>query len=269
MKLSISNIAFSNDSDSVFLSKIASARFDGIDIAPNKVWPNWKLPEDYGSSYRNYVYSYGLKIIGIQSLFFNAGSYNLFSCETRINEFYSHLKLISRIAISTGANKIIFGSPANRNTELVDISNIWDIAKERLRYIGDYYHTIGLKLCIEPTPKQFGGSFLCSTKETEIFIKAVNHPAICLNLDTAILDLECVSIKNTITDCGEIIGHVHASEPSLGNFSNPKIDHHKVSQTLKDINYKGTVSIEMLNQPSCDIENLEGALNYISEIYGQ
>lgn len=267
--LTVSNIAWDDGSDPAFLESVADAGFDGIDIAPTKIWPGWQLPDDCGASFRGQLDQYGLCAIGMQSLFFGAGTLNLFSqVDDDWQAFFSHMGKLAEIATATGATRIVFGAPASRDPHGLDADTAWQIACERLRLVGDLYQNRSIALCMEPVPSAIGGRFLCSTMETADFLRAVNHSSVKLNLDTAVLLHENADILETITQCADIVGHVHASEPALGNFEHPRVDHAAVSAALRKVGYNGAIAIEMAAAPGVEESNLVRALDYVKAIYG-
>jgi D-psicose/D-tagatose/L-ribulose 3-epimerase len=267
--LTVSNIAWHDGNDPAFLKMVAGAGFDGIDLAPSKIWPGWQLPEDRGIEFRNCLNSYGLSVVGMQSLFFGAGPLNLFSKDTENWEaFLLHTKTLAAIAVATGATRIVFGAPANRDPGDMNDELAWELACERLRVVGDLFARNDIQLCLEPVPEKIGGKFLKSTSETADFLRKINHSSIKLNLDTAVLLHEKADIQKTIEEYAALIGHVHASEPSLGNFDQPEADHVAVRSALQSIGYEGTVAIEMAAKPGFEASNLTRALNYIKSIYG-
>ena len=266
--LTVSNIAWRDGADSAFLLMVANAGFDGIDVAPTKVWPEWQIPEDLGESFRFKLESYGLSAVGMQSLFFGAGPLNLFAQDIQdVQAFMSHMKRLAAIAKTTGVSRVVFGAPANRDPGNLEKDIAWQLAGDRLCAIGDYYESCGIQLCMEPVPAALGGKFLRSTEETVAFLNTINHKAVRLNLDTAVLFSEAADITRTIAECAELIGHVHASEPGLGSFGEPQVDHATVSDALRSIGYSGAVAIEMAARPSFESSNLSRALDYVGSIY--
>jgi sugar phosphate isomerase/epimerase len=120
---------------------------------------------------------------------------------------------------------------------------------------------------MEPVPASIGGKFLCSTEEAIRFIRQVDHPSVRLTLDTAVLYHESADIQRTIIESAELIGHVHASEPSLGDFDRPLVDHKAVSNTLKEVAYTGAIAIEMAAKSAREQQNLARALDYVGSVY--
>jgi D-psicose/D-tagatose/L-ribulose 3-epimerase len=267
--LTVSNIAWLDGADPAFLGMVAAAGFDGIDLAPTKVWPGWQLPPDHGADFRRSLAERGLATVGMQSLFFGAGPLNLFATDPLDwQAFKNHMEMLAAIANATGATRVVFGAPTNRDPGNLDDQQAWELACDRLRDIGDRYAERGIAICMEPVPAAIGGKFLRTTAETAKFLELVSHPAVRLNLDTAVLQHEAADIPRTIAACAGLIGHVHASEPKLGNFERPLADHTAVSKALSDIGYKGAVAIEMAAKPGLEAQNLARALDYVGAIYG-
>ena len=266
--LTVSNIAWHDGADPAFLEMIAAAGFDGIDLAPTKVWPGWQLPPDHGADLRRSLAERGLATVGMQSLFFGAGPLNLFATDpSDWQAFVNHMETLAAIANATGATRIVFGAPANRDPGHLNDQQAWKLACDRLRDIGDCYAARGIQLCMEPVLPAIGGKFLRTTAETAKFLELVGHPAVRLNLDTAVLHQEAADIPRTIAACAGLIGHVHASEPALGNFEHPLADHPAIRTALRDVGYDGAIAIEMAAKPGVEAQNLARALDYVGAIY--
>ncbi len=247
---------------------VAAAGFDGIDLAPTKVWPDWQLPPDYGANFRCSLAERGLVTVGMQSLFYGAGPLNLFATDPLDwQSFVSHMETLAAIAKATGATRVVFGAPANRDPRNLDDLQALELACDRLRDVGDRYTAFGIQLCMEPVPAAIGGKFLRTTTETVKFLELLSHPAIRLNLDTAVLQQEAADISQTIAACAGLIGHVHASEPALGNFERPLVDHVTVSTALRDVGYCGAIAIEMAAKSGLEAQNLARALDYVGSVY--
>lgn len=267
--LTVSNIAWPDGGDPNFLQLIANASFDGIDIAPTKIWPNWKIPTHGCRDFRKLLESYGLQAVGMQSLFYGAGPLNLFCREQQDWQiFLNHFDRLIDIANATGIKKLIFGAPTNRDPLDLDDQEIKELALNRLSKIGDAMLNAGLVLCIEPVPKSMGGKFLCTTEDTVKFLAEINHGGVKLNLDAAVLLHDGVDIPLTIKRYAQLISHVHSSEPGLGNFTDPKADHIAIASALREINYSGAVAIEMNSVPEYAHTNLLQALRFVKSVYG-
>lgn len=266
--LTVSNIAWNDGADLEFIRMISQFEFDGLDIAPTKIWPNWNIPSDNGLEFRSVLDSFGLSVIGMQSLFFGAGPLNLFCTEnSEWQAFINHFHRLSLIAKATGATRLVFGAPSNRDPRGLEGTQLQELALTRLEIIGDIMLQEGLILCMEPVPCSAGGKFLCTTEEAARFLSILNHPGILLNLDSAVLFIEKADINSTIKQYSHLIAHAHASEPALGNFNEPQVNHMMVSAALKEANYSGAIAIEMNANPNRQRENLIQAMNFVKAVY--
>jgi D-psicose/D-tagatose/L-ribulose 3-epimerase len=266
--LTVSNIAWQEGADPTFLRMVADAGFHGVDLAPTKIWPGWQIPADHGAGFRRTLDDFGLSAVGMQSLFFGAGPLNLFAdCEQSWAAFLSHMDILAGVAGATGVARMVFGAPANRDPGNLSEDQAWNVALDRLRVIGDRFTPLGIQICMEPVPAAIGGKFLRSTLETMKFVRQVDHPSVRLTLDTAVLFYEAADIQRTIFECAELIGHVHASEPELGDFDHPVVNHQAVSDALKEVAYTGAVAIEMAAKPALEPKNLARALEYVGSVY--
>jgi D-psicose/D-tagatose/L-ribulose 3-epimerase len=267
--LTVSNISWHDGGDPNFLNLVARAQFDGIDIAPTKIWPNWNVPADKGESFRRQLEDRGLLAVGMQSLFFGVGPLNLF-CKGQLEwlKFLDHVNRLISIANATGAKCLVFGAPTNRDPLDLTDQGVEELALERLSQVGDSMVRAGLILCLEPVPRILGGKFLCTTDETANFLTILNHSGVQLNVDSAVLFHDNVDIRSTILRYAPLIAHVHVSEPGLSNFSHPSVNHALISATLREIGYSGAIAIEMNAKSGAEFANLVQATEFVKSVYG-
>ena len=102
-----------------------------------------------------------------------------------------------------------------------------------------------VKLCLEPNPSVYHCHFMTHWYEVFEMVKQVSHPGISVHLDTACIYLEGDDVVSAIHECAGKITHFHVTEPNLGDFSKPELDHAVIGQALKDSGYDGWLSIEM------------------------
>ncbi len=269
MLLSVSNIAWHKGDDHEFFDLLKEFGFRGIDVAPTKIWPDWKVTGDSAQILRERLTASGLSAVGMQSIFFGTEGLNLFAQPEQWLATKRHLRRVALIAQWIGATRVVFGAPNNRDPNGVPESAVREIAKRRLRKLGAIFSERGAVLCLEPVPIVAGGRFLCTTMEAADFVRDVSHPGIGLNLDAAFLAGEEVPIEQAVRDCADVIAHVHASEPGLGNFAEPKVDHGIIGWALKNIGYSGAVAIEMRAVDGLEDKNLRLAMTVVRQCYGQ
>jgi sugar phosphate isomerase/epimerase len=237
---SLSNsIAVNKDSFYSEFTKIYNMQYK--EIAPFQYFgPNFiERPLDYFEQFKND------NIYSMQSLFYPS-EINIF------NEYENclcYMKKIIDISEIVGAKILCFGGPKNRflrKSEDRELSN--QFFSELDEYIGDR----DINICIEPNAHVYGCNFLVTSIETRSFIQSLKSKnKIGLMLDTGCMFLEDELSIDTFLNNIDILKHVHFSAPhlvSLIDFKND-INFCFFYNFLKSINYKGRITLEMLNQP--------------------
>lgn len=268
MHLSVSNIAWHRGDDASFLSILREFGFTGVDIAPTKVWPDWNSSVDDWAAFAKLLDGFGLSAIGMQSIFFGTQGLNVFAAADLWSETKRHLRRVARLARGIGATRVVFGAPANRDPGEIPPERAYDIALRRLRRLASIFDEQAAVLCMEPVPAEVGGKFLRTTLETAEFVRAVGHRGIALNLDAAFLTAESVPVGDTIQACADVIAHVHASEPGLSDFAQPRSAHAEIASALRAVGYRGAVAIEMRGVAGMEEPNLRAAMSVVRQCYG-
>lgn len=268
MQLSVSNIAWAQGDDPALLNLLRENRYAGLDVAPTKIWPDWQATADATARFSQQVAAAGLRTIGMQSIFFGTTGLNVFADGELWLATKRHLRRVAAIARDIGATRIVFGAPANRDPGNLPAAAATEIAVRRLRRLGGIFAEAGTRLCLEPVPADAGGRFLLTTLETAAFVRQVDHPGVCLNLDAAFLMGEGEQIERTIQSCADVIGHAHASEPALGTFVPSRVDHRAIGAALRKIGYADAVAIEMRAVAGAEDRNLRDAMKVVSACYG-
>lgn len=220
MKLAISNIAWSRESDEFMYGLLQKNGIKGLEIAPTRIWDNPELvTKKQVLDFKRKLSKYGLKVVAFQSILYGK-SFNLFSDECRLYM----MKMID-LASYFGKIAIVIGSPKNRNCN--DMKMAISFFKELNAYANNR-----VVLCIEANPIEYKTNFINTTKESMVFAKKTG---IKINIDcgTIMLNDEDIEIPT------DYIGHIHFSEPFL-----KPLEHFDLFKKLLKINYKGWYSIE-------------------------
>lgn len=268
MLLSVSNIAWHKGDDPVFFRLLKEYGFGAIDVAPTKIWPDWGANADAVSAFKGRLAEQGLKAVGMQSIFFGTQGLNVFAASEQWLATKRHLRKVTALAQKLGVTRVVFGAPNNRDPGETVPAQVREIALRRMRRLGAIFAEKQAILCLEPVPATAGGKFLLTTRETAEFVREVGHAGIGLNLDAAFLSGEGVPIAESVRAFADVIAHVHASEPELGTFANPKADHVAIAAALRKIDYRGAVAIEMRGVDGAEEANLRTAMTVVRQHYG-
>jgi len=246
MKLSVSNIAWDTEEENEVFELLQANGVSGIEMAPTKIWPAWQgaIPDKAKNIQQEYD-DIGFKVPALQAILFDKPNLQVFGNTDSQNEMLTHLDKVASLAKGFGAEVLVFGSPKNRDIGSLSTKQAFLEGVDFFRRAGEVCKKWEVKLCLEPNPSIYNCNFMTHWYEVLEMVNAVSHPAVCVHLDTACISLEGDDVVEAIHKCADKITHFHVTEPNLGDFSAPTIDHSAIGQALKDVSYDGWLSIEM------------------------
>ena len=244
MKLAVSNIAWDTHDDPGVFSVLRENGVQGIEIAPSKVWPNWNgANSSSAKEYRKRLSNEGFEVPALQAILFGKPELQLFVPKTK-HALIEHIKYISEIGSALGAKVLVFGAPKNRRKGQLSTNEAVNYAVEIMREVGDICSEFELCIGWEHNPIEYGCDFITNAADARDFVNLIDSPGIQLHLDSAGIHMCGGNISEVIRSAGPFV-HYHISEPMLAPLVGGVIDHKTSIQTLKDLDYKNWVSIEM------------------------
>lgn len=241
MKLSISNIAWRENFDDVMYEKLALSGYSGLEIAPTRIFK--ENPYDNvttaGKWARILKQRFDISISSMQSIWYGRKE-NIWRSEEERQFLLNYTKKAIDFASVIECGNLVFGCPRNRNCS---VEMEYDIAVEFFRELGNYASNSGTCIGLEANPTIYNTNFINTTEEAIQLINDVASEGFKLNLDigTMLQNLETISV---LKGYGELINHVHISEPGLKPIVNHDI-HIELGKFLENIKYSNYVSIEM------------------------
>lgn len=267
--LSISNIAWDPSEDELIVSTLSELGIRSIDIAPGKYFPR---PSEVSAAeikkVRDWWRSYGITIVGMQSLLFGTEGLNIFSSPETRRAMVRYLQQICRIAAGLGASRLVFGSPKNRDRGDLSDSEAFDIATAFFYDLGIVAAAEGVVMCLEANPPCYGCNFMMFTGEATAVVRAVNHPNIRLQLDTGALITNRESAIPLLEEAARLIGHVHISEPHLVPIGDGDSGHDALASIIRQYYTPPVATIEMLattNEPH--VTSVRRAVDWVRAHY--
>ena len=250
MRLSISNIAWDPSEDEAIATSLRRLGINAIDIAPSKYFLDQAAVSSQQISAVRATWSQrGFDIVGMQSLLFGLPCLNIFGPAEHRSALLQHLTHTCRIAAGLGAQRLVFGSPKNRDSSGLEPSHAAALALHFFTSLGDIALNEGVTICLEANPPSYGCNFITTTDDAIAIIKEINHPAIKLQLDTGTVLIngeDHMQLLSTLSKHPRLLGHIHISEPKLI----PLGDAQSTLSMLVDRLYKALpktlVTIEML-----------------------
>ncbi|NKB48219.1 MAG: TIM barrel protein [Alphaproteobacteria bacterium] len=268
MRISISNIAWSPDADPTVAALLAKHRIDAIDVAPSKYFPDVATAQPDGiATVRQQWADRGIEIVGMQALLFGTQGLNLFGEPAIRDRMLDHLRQVCRIAQGLGARFLVFGSPRNRDRSGLDDDAVLDTACAFFRELGEIAAGHGAIICLEPNPTAYNANFMTDAGSTAAIVRAVDRPAIRLQLDGGALMLNGEDADAVLAAHGDLVAHIHASEPHLAVLGDSGTDHGPISAAIRQYCPDRIVTIEMLEDKTAPIDAIDRALAFANRAY--
>jgi len=117
-----------------------------------------------------------------------------------------------------------------------------------LRECAEFAQDKNITLTLEPV-NRYESNLINTIQEGIEFIERVGVPGVGLLVDTFHMNIEEVSIYDSIIKAKKHITHVHFADSNRWAPGCGHLDFNKIVNTLKDINYQGYVSAEILPLP--------------------
>lgn len=263
MKLAISNIAWEKHNDPDILKLLHDNNVSGIEVAPTKLWPDWAgASHQKALAYRKEMQAHGFELPAMQAILFGKPELQIFD-KTSHSKFLEHFKLVAELANGFGCHVLVFGSPKNRKRGQVPYTEATKIATEFFYKAAEICKAHDCCIGLEHNPVEYGCDFISNLLDAKELVKSVNHSGFKLHVDSAGIHMCGGNISEMLTQAGEFV-HYHISEPMLEPIFGGVVAHQDGIDTLKKLNYKKWVSIEM-KEPS-SINLLEKSLTQVKEI---
>lgn len=144
------------------------------------------------------------------------------------------------------------------------IEDEYNWSAEYLNTMGDYAQKAGVLLTPEAVNRF--ECYLCNTMEQlSYLLKKVDHPNVKAMFDTHHANIEEKNIADAIQFIAPRLGHFHVSENDRGTPGSGHITFDETFRTLKDINYKGWLTIEGFTRNDPAFANSIGVWRNFSE----
>lgn len=263
MKLAISNIAFGENQQEA-LKCVSQCGVEGLVVAPTIIWPS--LPEIANLSgqelkdrlgtlkwkageYRKKLGDFGLACVGLQSLTYGVGeNAKIFGTEEEGKNLAEHLKRLTDLAGSLGADSMSFGSPGLRNPGELSGEQAMERAAKLFGRVAIAAHDNNTQIAFEPL-SGYGNKFVENLNQARKLADRIDHPGFGIHPDTAAMhgagDMP-EDLASLIRNHRDSVRGIDASAPELKRLSlAPEVPQGSYVGALREANYNGWASIEM------------------------
>ena len=246
MKFALCNEVFQHLSLEDGFSRIAEIGYQGVEIAPFTLKENpLEIEEKDADRCIEAAKSAGIEIVGLHWLMAKTEGLHLTHPDEGMRSAAcEYLKKLTLLTARMGGDTMVLGSPQQRNLKP---GTPYEVAFERavtiIREVSELAGEYGVTLAVEPlSPVET--SFLSSCREARRFIAAVNRPACRMHLDMKAMAHEPAGTLATIYDHRWEVAHFHGNDVNHRGPGQGPTDLHAVARALREIKYKGWVSVE-------------------------
>ncbi len=268
MKFALCNEIFEDRDWRKACEFIASSGYEGVEIAPFTFAEDIReLEEEKWAEIRHIAEKNRLRIVGLHWLLASPPGLHITHPDPSVRENAAiYLKHLVKFCRSLGGEVMVFGSPKQRAI----LPNVEE--KDARRWVRDIFLEVleeaeksKVFICIEPlSPKET--NFINTAEEAIRLVEEISHPYFRLHLDVKAMSSEGKEIGEIIRNSAPYLKHFHANDasgkgPGLGD-----TDFRPIMKALKEINYRGFVSVEMFDTyPSPEICAIK-SLKYLREV---
>ena len=261
MRLSISNIGWTEENDAAVYGLMKKYGFQGLEIAPTRIFSG--RPYDMNSEAeawsKQLKSEFGFCVPSMQSIWYGRQE-KIFGTDEERRILLDYTKKAIDFAAAIGCKNLVFGCPRSRNLpEGADENTAITFFKE----LGDYAYSKGTVIGMEANPLIYNTNFINDTESALNLIEKVDSKGFLLNLDLGTMIQNDEDVSELIGKVS-LINHVHISEPGLKPIEERPI-HKELKALLEKEGYDRFISIEMGKVD--DLAILEEKMNYVRGIF--
>jgi len=192
-----------------------------------------------------------VKIVSTQSIMFGSDVESF--CDSK---FITHIEKVIALCSTLKISKLVLGAPNMRKGSSSSVDTL-----RNFHYLDSILGRYNQVLLIEPNSRTYGGMYFYTVGEIVKYIVDNKFTNIRTMVDTHNTLLEGENPTLIYKKYKQYIDHIHISEEGLLDFKKSKI-HTQFSRTLKNTNYSGVVTYEVLPTP-----NLTSAIETFKNTY--
>jgi len=249
-RFAICNETFENWPHQRVVEFVAECGYTGLEIAPFTIAT---YVTDISAARRTELRSQaeraGLQILGLHWLLAKTEGLHLTTPDAGVRrKTADYLGELARFCADLGGNVLVLGSPKQRNVlPGVTRQQAFDNAAEVLEKMLPVLEKTGVRVALEPlAPVET--NFMTHAAEAMELVRRIDAPQIQLLLDCkAMTGGEQQPIPDVIRRHHAAMIHFHANDPNLQGPGFGDLDFVPVFQALKDVAYRGWISVEVFD----------------------
>jgi sugar phosphate isomerase/epimerase len=207
--LAVSNLAWMGDSDDTYLDLLGQERVDAVELAPSLVFaddPAQAAPRER-AGYRRRVQSAGLRVAGLQSLYFARPEVQLLATGSERQVFIDYSCRIADLCADLEGRSMVIGSPNQRRRGAMGQAEAMRRAADTLHELGQRAAERDTYFTVEALPTTIGADFIHTLEEAAQLVADADSPGIRPHVDTGTTGPE-----HGLPWRPSELGHVHVSD---------------------------------------------------------
>lgn len=223
--------------------------YTGLEVAPFTLGTRANLvTPQQRSHYLKTAKSFGLEIIGLHWLLAKTEGFHLTTDDADVrSRTASYFEELIRLCSDLEGKLMVLGSPLQRNfPPEMGHDRAMENAASILEKIVPSLEKHQIQIAIEPLGPQ-EGNFLNHAWQARELIKRVGSEQIQLHLDVKAMSSEGEPIDKIIRDNADLMIHFHANDPNRLGPGMGDVDQRPIFNALRDIDYRGWVSVEVFD----------------------
>ncbi|HZT81235.1 MAG TPA: sugar phosphate isomerase/epimerase family protein, partial [Gemmataceae bacterium] len=223
--------------------------YTGLEVAPFTLAPRiTDVSAEERRTLRRQAEDAGLQILGLHWLLAKTEGLHLTSPDEAVRRRTAdYLVELARCCRDLGGDLMVFGSPAQRRVPAGHTrEQAAGFALDTFRRAAPGIADCGVTVCLEPlSPPE--ADFLNTAREAVELLDRLDHPSFALHLDVKAMATDEAPAPELIRRHAARLGHFHANDPNLRGPGFGNTDFVPIFRALKDIAYRGWVSVEVFD----------------------
>jgi sugar phosphate isomerase/epimerase len=248
-RYSYSNFVYGNEPVETSAARLSACGYDGIEIVGE--------PDRYDLDHlRRVVDSAGLEVSSIGSIYSSDRDFSAADGEVR-RAAETYVRQIADMAAATGAPVAIF-APASCGRTHGGPEGPEEHARmvDGMRRAAEYAGALGIDLAIEAW-NRYETHFLNRLEQAADLATEIDLPNVGVMADVFHMGIEDGPIADAIRDVAPLLMHVHLSDTNRSVPGSGHLDFAPILTALREINYDGYLTLELLPASADPISVLE------------
>jgi len=188
--LAVSNLAWMGGADGTYLDLLAEEGVDAVEVAPSLVFTGdpAQAPRGERARYRRRVESVGLRVTGLQSLYFAAPEVQMLGTGSERQAFIDYSCQMADLCADLGGHSLVIGAPNQRRRGELPEREAMQRAADMLHELGAHAEQRQTYFTIEALPRRMGADFIHTLKEAAQLVADADSPGIRPHVDTGTTD---------------------------------------------------------------------------------